>query len=155
MLRRLWKRLFGTRTDEPWIGECEVCHHSFEFSIINNLMADTAYAYCDTCGTMALLSGWYEHVPAGAPLRVQGVIPPELEAWLAPCGCGGTFKHGSEPRCPACRAPISAEAATSYIEPQAPGTKGGWRWQRTWIGPYGFLINRRLVQDNYRSTSPR
>jgi len=50
--------------------------------------------------------------------------------------------------------PISAEAATSYIERNAPGTMSGWTWQKSWLGMYCFVIEGQIVNDNW-SDRPR
>jgi hypothetical protein len=74
-----------------------------------------------------------------------------MEQYLQPCECGGTFKEGVSPRCPACKQPLSAEAATVYIEANALGTKKGWRWQKNWHDTYCILIENRVVNDNFKS----
>jgi hypothetical protein len=45
----------------------------------------------------------------------------ELEQYLEPCSCGGAFRKGSRPRCPSCAKPLSAKAATFYIESERSG----------------------------------
>lgn len=147
---RFIKQLFRRAVPLASIGVCESCDRRFEYALVHNGFADTAYAYCDRCGTTALLSGWYERIPRGAPLRVQGPIETETESWLQPCICGGSFRHGASPRCPHCNAPLSAELATRYIEKNAPGAKRGWRWQRNWLGMYAIIIERRIVNNNWR-----
>jgi predicted amidophosphoribosyltransferase len=147
-------RLLGRSDPAPWTAICESCGGKFEYTLIHNGFAETAHAYCDRCGATALLSGWYEHVPAGAPLRVQGSIELETEPWLSLCSCGGTFRRNASPRCPHCVSPLSAELATRHIEKNAPGAKRGWRWQRTWVGVYAMIIERRIVNDNWRQQPP-
>lgn len=146
---KVFEKLLRRAGPQRSLGECERCHGAFAYELIHNGFGDTAYAYCDRCGTTALLSGWYQDIPAGAPLRVQGPIESETEVWLQPCSCGGTFRRNATPRCPHCNAPLSAEIATRYIEKNAHGTKKGWRWQRSWLGMYGIVIEGRIV-NNWR-----
>jgi hypothetical protein len=150
-----FKKLFHIGDSLSSIGTCEHCHQPFEYALVHSGFADTGYGYCDRCGTTALLSGWYEKIPPGAPLRVQGPIEPETESWLKPCSCGGAFRRDAPPRCPHCSAPLSAELATPYIEKNAPGARDGWRWQRNWLGMYAIVIARRTVSDNWRQRPVR
>ena len=146
----LIKRLFGRPGSRPSAGECESCRGTFAYDLVHNGFADTAYAYCDRCGTTALLSGWHDAIPTGAPLRIQGPIESETEAWLEPCACGGAFRREASPRCPHCNMVLSPELATRYIERNAPGAKKGWRWQRNWLGMYAIIIEGRVVNNNWR-----
>jgi hypothetical protein len=43
--------------------------------------------------------------------------------------------------------------ATEYIEPQAEGTKKGWRWQRTWTGLYSIIIEDSVVHDVWKKAN--
>ena len=149
-VRSFFNRLFGRSVVSPQHGVCETCRLKFEYSLIHNGFADTAYAYCDRCGTVTLLSGWYENIPKDAPLRVQGPIEAKTERWLQACACGGTFRRDASPRCPHCNSCLSAELATRYLERNAPGTKKGWRWQRSWLGTYSIVIAGRIVNNNWR-----
>lgn len=133
------------------VGKCDKCRRSFDYQIIHNGFNDTAYAYCDLCGTTMFVGGWDDtRQPAGAPLRIHGPIQPETEKWLQRCTCGGCFRHDAAPRCPHCREPLSAEFATSYIEANAEGTRGGWRWQQSWSGIYCLVIAGRLTKNVWR-----
>jgi hypothetical protein len=135
----------------PDLGYCDGCGDVFEYQIIHNGFNDTAYAYCDTCGMITFVGGWDDQSkPPGAPLKIQGPIQRETEPWLQACSCGGTFRHDAAPRCPHCRAPLSAEAATEYIERNAPGTRKGWRWQRSWSGIYCLIVAGRSTINNWR-----
>jgi hypothetical protein len=87
-------------------------------------------------------------MPAGCPSQQEICV--ELEQYIQPCSCGGTFKKGSFPRCPQCNQPLSPEAAAVYIEKNAADTRGGWRWQRNWSETYCIIIEEKLVQDNFR-----
>lgn len=150
----MFGKLFRRRPDPgPDLGECESCHRTFEYQLLHNGFGDTAYAYCDRCGMIALLN-FYSQRPAGAPLRVHGPIDRETERWLESCSCGGSFRRDASPRCPHCTAPLSAELATRYIEKNAPGTRKGWRWQRSWLGLYAIAVEGRMVSDNWREAPP-
>jgi hypothetical protein len=130
-------------------GTCSSSHR-FPYILVHNGFSDTAYAYCDACGMTTLVGGWDDaRRPPAAPLRIQGPIQPETEPWLAPCACGGRFTATAEPRCPECRVTLSAESASNFIEKNAPGTKKGWTWQRSWHGMYCIVIAGRLVQNNW------
>lgn len=98
-----------------------------------------------------LVGGWDDtRQPVDVPLKIHGPIQPETEAWLQRCTCGGLFRHDAAPRCPHCHELLSAEAAVSYIERNAEGTRGGWRWQRNWSGMYCLIIAGRAIKNNWR-----
>ncbi len=136
-----------TRTND--VGLCEHCNHHFHYYLVHNGFGDTAYSYCESCGTTALLSGWFEHIPKNACLRVHGPISRAIESLLTPCECRGAFKSESAPRCPKCKNILSAQAARPWIEANAPGTARGWRWQDSWAGVYCIVIEDRVVNDNW------
>ena len=129
-------------------GMCEFCERDFAIEIFHNGFGETSYAYCDTCGKTAILSGWSKRWPEGVKCT-QAEIAPEMEPCLRPCECGGKFTKGASPRCPKCRKPLSADRAADYLERQSPGTKKGWRWQRSWSGLYCAVINGLQVADNF------
>jgi hypothetical protein len=129
-------------------GNCENCMLEFQLKLIHNGFNNTQYCYCDRCGKTAFLSTHAKHWPAEV-IRDPGEIAVQMERHLAPCDCGGRFTKGSSPRCPSCNRELSAERATEYIERQAPGTKTGWRWQRSWNGMYCIVVVGRQVSDNY------
>ena len=130
-------------------GSCDSCRGKFHYQLVHNGFNDSAFAYCEVCGSSALLSCWYDRIPLEAKLKVHGPINPEAEALLTPCACGGKFRAGASPRCPHCRAVLSAEASREFIEANAPGTAKGWRWQGSWDGMYSILIEGRNVNDNW------
>lgn len=132
-------------------GSCEHCHHEFQYSLLHNGFNDSAFAYCDACGTVAVLNGWYKGIPSEAGLRIHGPIVQRTEPWLTPCTCGGTFTSSAVPRCPACNSELSPESARTWLEANAPGTARGWRWQNTWAGIYCIVIEHRIVRDNWRT----
>lgn len=131
------------------IGTCDTCAHTFHYRLIHNGFNDSAYAYCDSCGCEASLNGYGKDVPHEAHLKLHGPVNPEAESLLQPCPCGGAFRGSASPRCPHCKAALSAEAARSYIQANAPGTAGGWKWQGSWQGLYSLVVEERQVRDNW------
>ncbi|MBU1356794.1 MAG: hypothetical protein KJ620_09530 [Candidatus Edwardsbacteria bacterium] len=130
------------------IGACDCCGNSFVYDLIHNGFNDSAYAYCDQCGMLAILNTW--EVPEGIELKIHKIISPDIELLLAPCQCGGKFKADASPRCPHCKTLLSADKSAEWIEKNAPGTIKGWRWQRCWDGMYAISIEQRLVKDNWK-----
>jgi hypothetical protein len=116
--------------------------------IFHNGFGDSSYAYCGACGKTAILSGWSKLWPSGVKCT-QAEIAPNMETHLQTCTCGGSFSKGNSPRCPSCKQTLSSEKAADYIEPQSPGAKKGWRWQRNWSGLYCAVINGQSVKDNF------
>lgn len=55
-------------------ARCESCSEGFTYFLVHNGFNDSAYAYCDTCGMTALLSGWSKKIPEGLNLKIQQVI---------------------------------------------------------------------------------
>ena len=133
-------------------GHCGECGRSFRYDLIHNGFNDSAYAYCDRCGKTSILSGWHEGVPEGAGLKLHQVIGQGVERFLCLCECGGSFRRGAAPRCPHCRAELSAAGATEFLEKNAPGTKQGWRWQQSWEGLYCIIIEGRSISDNWKES---
>jgi hypothetical protein len=133
-------------------GECEHCGKQFGYYLIHSGFNDTCYAYCTDCGMTAELSVYSKEMPQLPsdcdPFREICV---ELEPHIQSCMCGGTFKKGASPRCPHCKQRLSAEAATIYIERNAPGTKGGWAWQKHWHDLYCIVIENRFVTNNFKT----
>jgi hypothetical protein len=136
-------------TDSGTIGQCDRCQEAFSYRIIHNGFGDTAYAYCDSCGMVTLLSCWCNHIPKRVKLQVHRSITSDIEPFLQPCRCGGRFRSSASPRCPHCHAELSALAATKWIEENAPGTKEGWRWQRNWTETYSIIVEKQSVNDNW------
>jgi hypothetical protein len=113
--------------------------------MIDNGFNDSVSAYCDTCGRLLLIN-----VYSGAPNGVEyGTIDPDLEPLLQPCVCGGFFRARAVPRCPSCHGPLDAGDAASYIEANASGAKGGWRWQRSWAGLYSIAVEIEPVHQEW------
>lgn len=134
------------------IGNCDSCKRQFTYRLIHNGFNDSAFAYCDSCGCQASLSGWHRSIPAQAHFRAHGPVTPETESLLQPCVCGGAFRASASPRCPHCNAELSAEAARLYIEPNAPGSAKGWRWQGSWQGPYSMVVEGRAATDVWKQS---
>ena len=133
------------------VGRCEHCGHSFGYMLVHNGFNDSAYCYCDACGCTAILNGWER--PVGVTFKLHEPIAPSAEPLLQLCACGGRFTGNASPRCPNCKNPLSAHAAASWIEAQAPGAKQGWQWQDSWRGLYCIVIEDRAVYDNWRTDS--
>ena len=49
--------------DSYKLAICEYCESEFRFILIHNGFNDTAYFYCDSCGTTALLDIYNENYP--------------------------------------------------------------------------------------------
>ena len=132
-------------------GHCETCHQRFGYYLIHNGFNDSAYAYCDRCGETSILDYYFGNapIPSGVHLKPHEVIDESIEPFLASCSCGGKFRKTAVPRCPHCSSPLSAIEAAKYIEANAPGAKGGWRWQRTWTDLYCIVIEDKVVHNNW------
>ena len=125
-------------------GNCPACGTNFPYMMIHNGFNDSAFAYCDTCGGVALLDVY------GAPKGISltfGPISEEVETHLAACPCGGRFRSAAAPRCPACHAVLDAKAVTSFLEANALGAKKGWKWQRSWNGIYCVVVVKPPVEN--------
>jgi len=136
-------------TRERETGICEHCGKQFGYYLIHNGFNDSAFAYCDRCSYSVHLSGWAK-VPPGISLRIHEKIPEDVEPFLKPCPCGGSFRTNAAPHCPHCRLPISPIFATAYIEKNAAGTKSGWRRQKNWDDIYSIVIENLVVTDWWR-----
>jgi len=138
---------------EQFNGICDNCGELFPYYLVHCGFSDCSYAYCDSCGVTALLSVWQPVQRKQLPKLPKCVSHQEIcatwEPFLLACVCGGRFKKGAVPRCPKCKHPLSAQSATDYIEKNAPGTKKGWRWQRTWSGLYCIVVANKMVEDNF------
>ena len=132
-------------------GQCETCGKGFAYFLVHNGFNDSAYSYCNRCGRTSILSGWCDIIPAGAKLKLHQVIAETSEPYLEKCECGGNFKRDASPRCPHCNTELSAIAATTYIEKNAPGTQKGWRWQQNWQSIYCIIVEGKSVTNNWKS----
>ena len=129
-------------------GTCDKCGALFQYYLIHNGFNDSAYAYSDSTTYTVLLDGW--KVPSDVPVKIQGTIQEKTEEYLLPAPDGGIFRASASPRCPLCGHVLDPIAATKYIEANAEGTKGGWRWQKSWDGIYCIVIENRVVHDAYK-----
>lgn len=134
-------------------GACEHCRQTFDYWLLQCQRTNSAYAYCDSCGTTAILSLTDPRMPQLPNRQAPEEICADLEPYIFHCYCGGQFKRGSSPRCPFCNETISAEWARTYIESNAFGAREGWRWQGNWTGPYAFVIESKLVNNNFRDAT--
>ena len=95
-------------------GICEHCGKVFTYYLVHCGFSDSSYAYCDTCGSTALLSLWSPTYPVNVGTLPKGdpfqEISAEWEQYLRPCGCGGRFKKGATPRCPNCNRQLSPDS---------------------------------------------
>jgi hypothetical protein len=130
-------------------GSCDKCSHTFRYYLVHNGFNDSAYAYCDSCCYVAILS--LRTAPQNKPKLDPGTISPEVEPDLLPCPSGGRFRTAAQPRCPNCGDTLDPIRAADYIEPNAPGTVKGWRWQRSWSGIYCIVIEQRVANDPWKS----
>ena len=139
-----------TMRREDGRGRCEHCGVTFPYEMVHNGFNDSTHAYCDRCGTTAIIGLWAaEKRPPRIPDRLTP-LPPEIEILLAPCTCGGRFRGSAPARCPSCREALSPELAADWLEAQAPGARTGWRWQRSWAGLYALILGGRVVFDPWK-----
>jgi hypothetical protein len=138
---------------EQSIGTCGQCGSKFHYYLVHSGFNNSSYAYCDKCGCTALLDCYDKRFPPelkAMPLTVLlNEIPKEAEQYLEPCDCGGRFRKGAAPCCPACGESLSAASAAKWIEANAPGREQGWRWQRSWSDVYAIVIANRSVTNNF------
>jgi hypothetical protein len=134
-------------TRQDGIGRCASCDATFGYMLVHNGFNDSAYAYCDRCGTTALFSAYASAAPAGVDVGFHGPLRADAEGWAQPCPCGGHFSGAASPRCPHCHEELSASGAAEYIERNAAAGPRGWRWQCSWQGTYALVIENRLLQD--------
>jgi hypothetical protein len=132
-------------------GYCDNCNKPFHYYLVHNGFGDSAYAYSDSTCFTCILDGW--HVPDGITLKIQRKITEDIENYLLPAPDGGSFKASAVPRCPHCNQPLDPIKATEYIEKNAEGSKGGWRWDKSWDGIHCIIIENRLVIDNWKAKS--
>jgi hypothetical protein len=128
-------------------GTCENCGAVFPYEIVHNGFNESTHAYCDQCGTTALLGIVAIEKRLGRLPQLLTPLPSEVERLLALCECGGRFRGVAPARCPSCRGALSADRAAAWIEGQAPGAATGWRWQRSWAGLYALILQERVVWD--------
>lgn len=137
----------GTGQDAGDMGSCESCRAVFIYRLIHSGFNDSPFAYCDRCGMLALLA--LGSMPRDLKTNEYGPVTTEMERRISPCPCGGKFRASASPRCPNCSKELSAVRAAEWIEKNAPGAAKGWRWQRSWQGPYALMIEEKFVSDNW------
>ncbi len=130
-------------------GWCHQCGCEFPFEVIHCGFNEASYAYCEDCGTVALLAAGYKE-KRGIP-RHRG-IEAEGEPQLSACPCSGRFAAGASPRCPHCRGALDATQASEYIEAAIRPVAAGWNWQRNWEGLYCMIVDRRVTHDRLKSS---
>jgi len=135
--------------DEDQTGTCEHCGKVFDYKLIHNGFNDSTHAYCDRCGTTALINLYEMDKRVETQFNRIAPLPEDVARLLQSCSCGGRFCASAAPRCPACNRELSAELAAAWLERNAPGTKHGWRWQRTWPGLYALIIAGRVINDPF------
>ncbi|MCP3997279.1 MAG: GNAT family N-acetyltransferase [bacterium] len=131
-------------------GWCHQCGCEFPFEVVHCGFNNSSYAYCDDCGTVALLAAGHEDkhgIPRHRAIAVEG------EAQLSACPCGGRFAAGASPRCPHCREVLDPEQAAEYIEAAIRQVAAGWNWQRNWEGLYCLVVDRRVVYDSLKPSA--
>ena len=128
---------------------CGSCNSTFQYYLIHSGFNESAYAYCELCGRTLIIALPFQTPGYRSDLQPLGLISSHTEPYLERCMCGGRFRAGASPRCPHCTSELSAEAATHFIEANAPGTSTGFRWQQSWQGIYCIVIQAKLVQIEY------
>lgn len=140
------------------LGKCDKCGKEFNYYIIHNGFNESSYAYCNKCGKTAFFDTY--KVPKEIqwffiPHARHHTMPKELEKYIYPCDCGGSFIHDAVPRCPHCKKVLSANTAREYIEANAPGTEKGWHWQNNWTDTYAIVIEDNRINDNWKLFPPK
>jgi len=134
--------------DEGTDGLCEHCGARFGFHFINDEFNASEHYFCQLCGRTAIVSLKEMERRFGAQeMATLGFEQFVVEKDLANCGCGGRFRMLSAPRCPVCRAPLSAVLATRWIEGNPHAAHDGRRWQSTWSGVFAIIIGEHVVID--------
>ncbi|HUX44560.1 MAG TPA: hypothetical protein VMV57_07415 [Terracidiphilus sp.] len=122
-------------------GDCEHCSRTFHYQLWQAGFGDFSYAYCDSCGTLAVFNFSNQKLNALPALsETHRAIDAAWEPHLAPCGCGGRFRKGAAPRCVHCNSILSPEYAASYIERNSTERLRGWHWQNNWNADYCLAI---------------
>ena len=133
------------------VGACEDCHKRFEYTLIHNGVNSSSYAYCERCGTVAILDLSDSRFPVESLKKsAYQVIAPGVEEHLKPCSCGGKFSAQSAPHCPFCQQPLSAVKAAAYIEQQAPKSAADWHWQNNSKGNYCMVVEGKQIRNNFK-----
>jgi hypothetical protein len=136
------------------VGTCEECHKMFEYTLLHSGVTNSCYAYCEGCGTTAILDISDGRFPIEL-IRVAAykVIVPDLERHLKPCSCGSRFTANAAPQCPHCRQALSPTTAAKYLETNISKGSPSRRWQMSWSGNYYIVIEGKQVRNNFKSHS--
>lgn len=132
-------------------GDCEHCGQVYRYQVLDASFSDCSYAYCDTCGRLAVVSyssGFLVSMPRIS--TPHQVIDQAWEPFLRACPCGGHFRHNAAPRCPVCLEPLSPRHAAAHIERNFAGGGRGWHWQGNWSEAYCIDI-----EDPHQPGIPR
>ena len=83
-----------------WVGtmECPDCHVSVDAWRSSGMSMCFPHFYCNQCSNVIRRAKDQELVSNGVSKELLDRIAADLPA----CGCGGYFKPGSNPKCPAC-----------------------------------------------------
>lgn len=144
-------------------GECDRCGRAYRYSLLDATFSDCSYAYCDTCGMLAIVNYSSSFIMNMPPISTpHQVIDAAWEQYLRPCTCGGQFRNGASPRCVVCREELSAVNAAPHIERNFVAGGRGWSWQRNWTSSYCIDIEdpafpgiSRHVENPFRDAKAR
>ncbi|HEU5350435.1 MAG TPA: hypothetical protein VFU55_02490 [Terracidiphilus sp.] len=118
-------------------GDCEHCGHDFHYQLTNAAFGDFSYAYCDSCGMLAVIhysGAGFASLPRASELHRP--IDKRWEPLLKHCECGGSFRAAASPRCLHCNSTLSPEFAAGYIQGNLPQRRSGWKWPGSWSQEY-------------------
>jgi len=94
------------------IGTCPACGREFKYQRYHAGFGNQGYLYCDSSPTVlvwgSLEQPAYRDLIDKHPWMLDRTEQKLVEQALAPCPCGGRFRFDAPPRCPHCRADISA-----------------------------------------------
>ncbi len=137
---------------ENGIDVCEHCRCEFASYIVRNGFNDSASAYCDACETTATLSGWYKSIPPQANFKLHQRISREVEPFLKPCPCGGSFRANSGPICPHCHHELSSNFRQDFLRKNASGNGEGMAMARITVrdGVFDQCLRTRLLTTRRR-----
>jgi hypothetical protein len=123
----------------------------FEFTLFHSGVTNSCYAYCEGCGTTAVLDISDGRFPVElVKFSAYKVIARELERHLKPCVCGARFIAGAAPQCPHCRQALSPTRAAEYLERSLSKGPADWKWQMSWSGNYYIVIEGREIRNNFK-----
>jgi hypothetical protein len=133
------------------VGTCEECHKMFEFALFHSGVTNSCYAYCEGCGTTAVLDISDGRFPIELVKRsAYKVIARDLEHYLKPCVCGARFTSMAAPQCPHCHQALSPTTAAQYLERSLSKSSPSWQWQMSWTGNYYIVIEGREIKNNFK-----